>query len=56
MATEAAKRLNISVPSVTYRLAKVMDLTGHDPAHPDHRFALQTAVLGARLLKWPDMR
>lgn len=54
VATEAAKLLNISVRSVTYRLARVKELTGHDPADPDHRFALQTAVLGAQLLKAPS--
>jgi sugar diacid utilization regulator len=54
VATEAAKLLNISVRSVTYRLARVKELTGHDPADPDHRFALQTAVLGAQLLAQPS--
>lgn len=53
VATETAKLLNISVRSVTYRLARVKSLTGHDPADPDHRFALQTAVLGAQLLAAP---
>ena len=53
VATEAAQRLNVSVRTVTYRLAKVKDLTGYSPAHPEQRFALHAAVLGARLLEWP---
>jgi hypothetical protein len=28
-------------------------LTGADPADPAHRYKLQTAVIGARLLDWP---
>ncbi len=39
--------------AVTYRLARVHELTGHDPADPAERFGLQAAVLGARLLDWP---
>ncbi|MEO6700599.1 MAG: helix-turn-helix domain-containing protein [Jatrophihabitantaceae bacterium] len=53
VATEAAARLNVSVRTVTYRLAKVSDLTGYSPSIPDQRFALHAAVLGARLLQWP---
>ncbi|MFG1812219.1 PucR family transcriptional regulator [Kribbella sp. NPDC049174] len=53
VATEAARRLNISVRTVTYRLTKVKDLTGHDPGDPIQRYVLHTAVLGARLLDWP---
>ncbi|GAB2651686.1 PucR family transcriptional regulator [Kribbella swartbergensis] len=53
VATEAARRLNVSVRTVTYRLTKVKDLTGHDPGDPTQRFMLHTAVLGARLLDWP---
>ena len=53
VATEAARRLHMSVRTVTYRLAKVKTLTGHDPADPAQRFTLHTAVLGARLLDWP---
>jgi sugar diacid utilization regulator len=53
VATEAARRLHVSVRTVTYRLAKVAELTGYNPARPDQRFALQAAVLGARLLDWP---
>ncbi|MEU4561885.1 helix-turn-helix domain-containing protein [Actinoplanes sp. NPDC023936] len=53
VATEAAKQLHISVRTVTYRLARVKALTGYDPADPTHRFTLQAAVLGAKLLNWP---
>jgi sugar diacid utilization regulator len=54
VATDAARRLNVSVRTVTYRLTKVKELTGHDPADPDQRFTLHIAVLGARLLEWPS--
>lgn len=53
VATETARRLHMSVRTVTYRLAKVKTLTGHDPADPGQRLALHIAVLGARLLDWP---
>lgn len=52
-ATEAARRLHLSVRAVTYRLQRVEQLLGRDPADPAGRFALQAAVLGARLLGWP---
>jgi sugar diacid utilization regulator len=55
VATEAAKRLHVSVRTVTYRLAKITSLTGYNPAQPDQRFALHAAVLGARLLEWPRL-
>ncbi|MGI8459491.1 MAG: PucR family transcriptional regulator [Propionibacteriaceae bacterium] len=51
--TETARRLHLSVRTVTYRLARVRTLTGHDPADPGQRLALHMAVLGARLLDWP---
>jgi sugar diacid utilization regulator len=53
VATETARRLHMSVRTVTYRLAKVKNLTGHDPADPTQRLALHMAVVGARLLDWP---
>jgi len=53
VATETARRLHMSVRTVTYRLAKVKTLTGTDPADPAHRLALHMAVVGARLLDWP---
>lgn len=53
VATEAARRLSLSVRALTYRLDRIHQLTGADPADPAHRYALQTAVIGARLLDWP---
>jgi sugar diacid utilization regulator len=53
VATETARRMHLSVRAVTYRLAKVRELTGYNPLHPEQRFALHAAVLGARLLGWP---
>jgi sugar diacid utilization regulator len=53
VATETAKRLHVSVRTVTYRLAKITNLTGYSPGEPHQRFALHAAVLGARLLDWP---
>jgi sugar diacid utilization regulator len=54
VATESAKRLHVSVRTVTYRLERVKTLTGYDPAEPAHRFTLQAAVLGAKVLNWPQ--
>lgn len=54
VATETARRLHMSVRTVTYRLAKVRTMTGHNPNDPEQRFALHAAVLGARLLQWPE--
>jgi len=53
-ATEAARRLHLSVRAVTYRLARVRDLTGIDASQADQRFGLQAAVLAARALGWPQ--
>ncbi|MET7613101.1 helix-turn-helix domain-containing protein [Streptomyces seoulensis] len=50
---EAARRLALSVRALTYRLERIHQLTGNDPADPVHRYTLQTAVIGARLLGWP---
>ncbi len=52
-ATEAARRLQVSVRTVTYRLARVAQLTGHQVSDHGQRFTLHTAVLRARLLDWP---
>ncbi|KAF0646084.1 PucR family transcriptional regulator [Streptomyces fradiae] len=52
-AAEAARRLTLSVRALTYRLERVHRLTGADPSDPMHRYTLQTAVIGARLLDWP---
>ncbi|MCU7730974.1 helix-turn-helix domain-containing protein [Actinoplanes sp. KI2] len=54
VATETAKRIHVSVRTVTYRLERVHTLTGYDLADPAHRFTLQAAVLGARALNWPE--
>ncbi|WP_406175761.1 PucR family transcriptional regulator [Streptomyces sp. NBC_00996] len=53
VAAEAARRLSLSVRAMTYRLERIHQLTGADPADPVHRYTLQTAVIGARLLDWP---
>lgn len=53
VAAEAARRLSLSVRALTYRLDRIHRLTGADPADPAHRYMLQTAVIGARLLDWP---
>lgn len=53
VAAEAARRLSLSVRAFTYRLSRIHGLTGADPADPVHRYTLQTAVIGARLLGWP---
>ncbi|MEV5911278.1 PucR family transcriptional regulator [Streptomyces chartreusis] len=56
VAAEAARRLSLSVRAFTYRLERIHKLTGADPADPAHRYMLQTAVIGARLLDWPAKR
>ncbi|WP_128379995.1 PucR family transcriptional regulator [Streptomyces cavernae] len=52
VAAEAARRLSLSVRAFTYRLERIHKLTGSDPSDPVHRYALHTAVIGARLLDW----
>ena len=54
VATAAASKLHLSVRAVTYRLERVKSLTGFDPLDPAHRFTLQAAALGAKLLGWPE--
>ncbi|MFS8200329.1 PucR family transcriptional regulator [Streptomyces sp. CWNU-52B] len=54
VAAEAARRLSLSVRALTYRLERIHKLTGANPADPVHRYTLQTAVIGARLLDWPE--
>ncbi|WP_432037926.1 PucR family transcriptional regulator [Streptomyces cucumeris] len=56
VAAEAARRLSLSVRAMTYRLDRIHKLTGADPGNPVHRYTLQTAVIGARLLDWPAQR
>lgn len=51
---QTARVLHLSVRAVSYRLDRIRDLTGHDPAQPTERFALQVAVLGAKMLDWPS--
>ncbi|MFF5970761.1 PucR family transcriptional regulator [Streptomyces sp. NPDC012769] len=53
---QAARRLNLSVRAMTYRLDRIHRLTGSDPGDPVQRYTLQTAVVGARLLDWPSER
>jgi sugar diacid utilization regulator len=53
VATEAARRMHLSVRAVTYRLDRVRDLTGYAVDSPEQAFSLHAAVLGARLLDWP---
>jgi sugar diacid utilization regulator len=52
--TETARRLHLSVRAVTYRLSRIRSLTGHDPTDPAQRFTVNAAVLGAKLLGWPE--
>jgi hypothetical protein len=53
VAAAAARDLHLSVRAVTYRLARVRELTGRDPGLPADALTLQVAVIGARLLDWP---
>jgi sugar diacid utilization regulator len=53
VAAAAARDLHLSVRAVTYRLARVRDLTGRDPGQAADALILQVAVIGARLLDWP---
>ncbi len=54
-AVAAARQLHLGVRTVAYRLQRVRELTGHHPTDPAQRFTLETAVLGARLLRWPGV-
>ena len=56
VATAAARDLHVSVRTVTYRLNRVKTLTGYSANDARQGFTLQVAVLGARLLGWPDER
>ncbi|MEU9554704.1 PucR family transcriptional regulator [Streptomyces fumanus] len=53
VSAETARRLSLSPRALTYRLSRIHALTGADPTDPTHRYTLQTAVIGARLLDWP---
>ena len=50
---EAARRLDLSVRALSYRLERIAALTGFDPDDSLQRYTLETAALGARLLNWP---
>jgi DNA-binding PucR family transcriptional regulator len=52
--TETARRQHLSVRAVDYRLERVRTLTGFDVTEPHGRFTLHVAVVGARLLGWPE--
>lgn len=52
--TETARTLHLSVRAVTYRLERIAALTGYDATDPGQRFTIHAAVLGARLLGWPQ--
>jgi len=51
---EAARRLGLSVRALSYRLERIVRLTGLDPDDALQRYTLETAAFGARLLGWPD--
>ncbi|MTE19124.1 PucR family transcriptional regulator [Streptomyces sp. TRM43335] len=51
---EAARRLGVSVRTLSYRLARIRTLTGYDPGDGLQRYTLETAAMGARLLGWPE--
>ncbi|QKW18184.1 helix-turn-helix domain-containing protein [Kitasatospora sp. NA04385] len=50
---EAARRLGVSVRTLSYRLERIKSLTGYDPSQALHRYTLETAAMGARMLDWP---
>lgn len=52
--TATARRLSVSARAVTYRLERVQRLTGYSATDPSQRFTLEAAVLGAKLMNWPD--
>ena len=52
--TEAARRLHLSVRAVDYRLDRVHALTGFGVHEAHDRFTLNVAVVGARLIGWPN--
>jgi len=42
------------VRTVNDRLYRIKALTGYNPTEATHRFAPQAAVLGAKVLTWPE--
>jgi sugar diacid utilization regulator len=55
VATATARELRVGVRTVTYRLHRVKELTGYSADDVEQGFALQVAVLGAKLLDWPSL-
>jgi hypothetical protein len=49
-----AQHATEKVGRCAYRLSRVSQLTGHHVSQSDQRFTLHAAVLGARLLDWPN--
>ncbi|MBA9005203.1 DNA-binding PucR family transcriptional regulator [Actinomadura cellulosilytica] len=54
VAAATARRLHIGVRTVSYRLERVRRLTGYSVEDSVQRYTLETAVLGAHLLGWPE--
>ena len=52
--TGTAVSFEAEAPSPAEMAERIAAATGRDPADPAHRFELQTAVTGARLLGWPS--
>jgi sugar diacid utilization regulator len=50
--TGTAAQLHLSPRAVSYRLARVAELTGWRPGDPADRYVLHTAVVGARAVGW----
>lgn len=55
VATLAARHLGVGVRTVAYRLQRIKELTGYAIDDPEEAFTLHVAVLGARLVGWPDL-
>ncbi|MBA2388718.1 MAG: helix-turn-helix domain-containing protein [Geodermatophilaceae bacterium] len=53
IAVHTAHQMHLSVRAVTYRLKRIRQLTGRDPADPEDRYVLETAMRGALVLGWP---
>ncbi|MBA0052401.1 PucR family transcriptional regulator [Streptomyces sp. AJS327] len=49
-----ARELEVTPRAVVYRLDRIRSLTGYSATDPTQRFTLEAAVLGARLLGWPE--
>ncbi|MFD7660341.1 PucR family transcriptional regulator [Actinosynnema sp. NPDC059797] len=53
--TACARELQVGVRTVTYRLHRVKELTGYSVDDPSQALSLHVAVLGAKLLGWPEV-